>query len=106
MLLPRVALVVRLFNCMKLLTFYTVLFAVLLQTASAQNLFAGWQHHGSLHILTTPEGANLPATAVETDFPLLVRLDKDWFDFTQAKANGEDVRFAVEGRPLAFQIEE
>ncbi len=106
MLLPRVALVVRLFNCMKLLTFCTVLFAVLLQTASAQNLFAGWQHHGSLHILTTPEGANLPATAVETDFPLLVRLDKDWFDFTQAKANGEDVRFAVEGRPLAFQIEE
>ncbi len=54
-----------------------------------------WQHSGVLTILTTPDGANLPASAVETDFPLLVRLDKDWFDFSQAKANGEGVRFST-----------
>lgn len=31
----------------------------LLPTASAQTAeYAGWQHSGSIHILTTPEGAN------------------------------------------------
>ena len=69
--------------------------------------YAGWQHSGSLFIITTPEGANLPATASEEGFPLLVRLNKDFFDFKQAKANGEDVRFTSgDGTPLAYQIEE
>ena len=57
-------------------------------------------------ILTTRDGADLPATAVEEGFPLLVRLDRDWFDFSQAKAKGEDVRFSAEGQALAYQIEE
>ena len=48
-----------------------------LGTASAQ--YPEWQHSGSLYILTTPEGADLPSTALEKDFPLLVRLDKDFF---------------------------
>ena len=80
-------------------------FLALLHTASAQ--YPGWQHSGSIHILTTPEGANLPATALEEGFPLLLRLDKDWFDFSQAKANGEDIRFAsADGTSLAYQIEQ
>jgi hypothetical protein len=29
------------------------------QTADAQ--YAGWQHSGSLYVLTTPQGADLPA---------------------------------------------
>jgi hypothetical protein len=82
-----------------------MLLAGLLQTASAQ--YAGWQHSGSFYILTTADGANLPASASEDDFPLLVRLNRDFFDFSQAKANGEDIRFATNtGTPLAFQIEE
>lgn len=65
-----------------------------------------WKHEGSIFILTTPEGANLPASAMVEGFPLLVRLDKDWFDFNQAKDNGEDIRFVGrEGKPLAYQIE-
>ncbi len=73
--------------------------------ASAQ--YPGWQHTGSLHILTTPDGADLPASAVERDFPLLVRLHKDFFDFSQAKADGADVRFSSRaGAPLAYQVEE
>ena len=83
----------------------TLAILALLQTASAQ--YPGWQHSGSMHILTTPEGANLPATSVEVGFPLLVRLSRDGFDFAQAKANGEDIRFAdATGKPLAYQIEE
>jgi hypothetical protein len=66
---------------------------VLWGRASAQ--YPGWQHSGSLYILTTPEGANLPASASEDGFPLLVRLHKDFFDFSQAKAQGEDIRFST-----------
>jgi len=75
------------------------------QVAQAQ--YQGWQHSGSLCILTTPEGANLPATASEDNFPVLVRLNKEWFDFSQAKVNGEDIRFtAAAGIPLVYQIDE
>jgi len=79
--------------------------AALLPTASAQ--YPGWQHTGAIYVNTTPEGANLPASASEEGFPLLVRLHKDFFDFSQAKGNGEDVRFtSSSGTPLAYQIEE
>ena len=57
-------------------------------------------------VLTTPDGANLPAITTETNFPVLFRLHKEWFDFSQAKANGEDLRFSAEGKPLAYQIEQ
>jgi hypothetical protein len=66
----------------------TLALLVLISTGSAQ--YPGWQHSGSLAILTTPDGANRPATASEENFPLLVRLNKAWFDFSQAKANGGD----------------
>ena len=40
-------------------------------------------------------------------FPVLVRLHKDFFDFGQAKAKGEDLRFAtLAGEALPYQIEE
>ena len=73
--------------------------------ASAQ--YPGWQHSGSLTILTTSDGANLPASASEDGFPLLVRLHKDFFNFSQAKAQGEDIRFSTStDTPLAYQVEE
>ncbi len=60
-----------------------------------------------MYILTTPEGADLPAAESVEGFPLLVRLHKDFFDFSQAKANGDDLRFSSSnGEPLPFQIEE
>ena len=68
--------------------------------------YKGWQHSGSLCILTTPDGADLPAMAKESDFPLLVHLDKDWFHFNEAMPKGEDIRFASStGVPLAYQID-
>jgi hypothetical protein len=81
-----------------------ILLAGLLPTVLAQ--YQGWQHSGSLYILTTIEGANLPATTMERDFPLLVRLKRGVFDFSQAKPNGEDIRFSSDGQPLAYQVEE
>ena len=82
-----------------------VILLAFLKTAPAQ--YSGWKHSGSVYLLTTPEGADLPASASEDGFPLLVRLDKDFFDFSEAKANGEDIRFSTSsGTPLAYQVEE
>jgi hypothetical protein len=82
-----------------------VILLVLPETAPAQ--YQGWKHSGSVCLLTTPEGANLSASASEDGFPLLVRLHKDFFNFSQAKAKGEDIRFSTgTGTPLAYQVEE
>ena len=66
-----------------------------------------WKHSGSMWLLTSPEGADLPASAVLEGVPLLVRLHKDFFDFRQALPKGEDLRFSLSNhQPLDFQIEE
>ncbi len=82
--------------------------ALLLSTslASAAAPYADWTHSGSVFILTTPEGANLPAAASAENFPLLVRLQADTFNFSQAQPQGQDLRFASDdGTPLPYQIE-
>jgi Concanavalin A-like lectin/glucanases superfamily/Domain of unknown function (DUF2341)/Carbohydrate esterase, sialic acid-specific acetylesterase len=69
--------------------------------------YRDWKHAGSLFVLTTPEGANLPESAVVEGFPLLVRLHRDFFDFSQAQPVGADLRFSSStGEPLPYQIEE
>ncbi|MEM7015297.1 MAG: hypothetical protein AAF585_27890, partial [Verrucomicrobiota bacterium] len=87
----------------KLLSCIVLIFAVALADAKAQ--YGDWKHSGSIYIITTQEGANLSATALEENFPLLVRLKEDSFDFSQAKSKGEDIRFSADGKPLAYQIE-
>lgn len=62
---------------------------------------------GTIAIITTPEGANLPSSASLDEFPLLIRLNKDWFDFKQTKPMGEDIRFTSSlGVQLNYQIED
>ena len=73
----------------------------------ASAAYPGWKHSGSVFVLTTPDGADLPPASSVENFPLLVRLHKDFFAFSQAKAGGEDLRFASNtGEPLAYEIEE
>lgn len=97
----------------KLLTVSFLLTAALLagrvtgQTGAPDaTLYPDWVHSGTVYILTTPEGANLPAASSVESFPLLLRLTAATFDFGQAKANGEDLRFSENGTPLAYQIED
>lgn len=74
---------------------------------AAKSPYPAWPHSGALAILTTPDGANLPASASVEQFPLLVRVQSDWFDFSKAKDQGEDLRFSsATGEPLAYEIEE
>lgn len=68
--------------------------------------YADWRHEGSLYILTTPGGADLPASASVKDFPLLVRLHRDHFPFSEAASGGSDIRFSAGGRPLSYEIDE
>ncbi len=79
----------------------------LLSSASAQNQYTNWLYSGSINVLTTPAGANLAASVSETNFPVLVRLNADLFNFGQAKSDGSDIRFAsTNGTPLAYEIEQ
>jgi hypothetical protein len=71
----------------------------------AQSQYGDWPHRGTLALLTTPQGANLPASAQEDGVPVLVRLNGETFDFSQSNADGSDIRFSAEGQPLAYQIE-
>ena len=72
-----------------------------------QTQAADWQFSGSLFINTTSEGASIPAEVSIENFPLLVRLHQDWFDFSQAQNDGSDVRFfTAQGVPIGFQIED
>ena len=67
---------------------------------------SGGEQSASLYILTTPDGADLPAGAVVEDFPLLVRLHSDTFDFSAVQPGGADLRFATaEGSALPHQVE-
>ena len=78
-----------------------------LTSPAANTPLPGWKHTGVMAVLTTPDGANLAAGAVVEGFPLLVRLHRDWFDFSQARPDGADLRFTSDkGAPLPHQIEE
>ena len=74
----------------------------------AVTTYQSWTHSGSLYILTTPDGANLPASAAEeTNFPLLVRLNSGNFPFSQAQSDGRDIRFTTAGGvDISYQIEQ
>ena len=79
---------------------------VIVGTSKASAQFDDWQHSGSLYILTTSEGANLPASAEEVGFPALVRLHKDFFPFAEAADDGSDLRFSILGEPVPYEIED
>jgi len=63
-----------------------------------------WSHAKRICFNTTPSGADI--TGSVTDFPVLIRLTSANFDFTQAKSNGDDIRFAKSDTTfLPYEIE-
>jgi len=65
-----------------------------------------WNHQSSIYLITTPDGANLPEASSEENFPVLVRLHSDFFDFSTAHPQGHDIRFVSDGLNLPYQIEQ
>jgi hypothetical protein len=65
---------------------------------------ATWKFLSKLFLNTTATGANVAGTV--TNFPVLVRLNAGNFDFSQAQASGNDIRFTKSnGDPLFYEIE-
>lgn len=59
------------------------------------------------YVLTTTNGANLPTSAVETNFPILLRLNASNFNFSQARTNGADILFTTAtSNSLPYEIEQ
>jgi hypothetical protein len=64
----------------------------------------GWRYFRQIYFNTTSSGAGVSGNVY--DFPVLVRLSSDNFDFSQAGSNGEDIRFVKsDGTPLSYEIE-
>ena len=84
-----------------------VLILIVTQVNISNAQYSTWKHKGSFYILTNKNGVYIPSTSTEKNFPLLIRLDKDFFNFKEANKQGNDVRFSTEnGTPLSYQIEE
>jgi hypothetical protein len=63
-----------------------------------------WNFQKKLYLNTTAYGANVPGIVV--NFPVLVRLNTDNFNFSQAQGNGSDIRFTKSnGNSLPYEIE-
>ena len=52
---------------------------------------------------TNAEGANLPAVAAETNFPVLVRLNSGNVNFGQAQSDARYLLFAIRGAGTVAQ---
>ena len=74
--------------------------------ATTTRPLAGWRHSGTVWLLTGPEGADLPADATLEDFPVVIRLDNEFFPFEEALPHGEDLRITSDsGQLLSHEIE-
>jgi len=66
--------------------------------------YSQWAHSKDITINTTASGYGINQDV--RNFPYLVRLNADGFDFSQAKDNGEDIRFAnSDATHLHYQID-
>jgi hypothetical protein len=65
---------------------------------------AGWLHHMVININTTSTGADIDSSIEQ--FPLLVRLSEDNFDFSSAGQGGKDIRFlSLDSAVIPHEIE-
>lgn len=63
-----------------------------------------WNYHRDIILNTSADGAGISVDL--HDFPVLIRLTDDLFDFSQTDINGKDILFTTpEGTPLNFEIE-
>jgi hypothetical protein len=65
---------------------------------------AGWRYSRRFYLNTTASGADVAGSV--TNFPVLIRLTADKFDFGRAKSDGADIRFTQSGGTfLPYEIE-
>jgi hypothetical protein len=72
--------------------------------AETTTVLTGWSLSKRVVFNTTASGADVSGNVFH--FPVLIRLTSSNFDFGQAKAGGDDLRFAKSnGTPLSYEIE-
>jgi hypothetical protein len=65
--------------------------------------FAAWKHQALVSM--NFEQVGIGGDFEVTDFPLLIRLDKDGFNLSEAAADGRDLRFAtLAGKALPYEV--
>ncbi|MEN8906868.1 MAG: DUF2341 domain-containing protein [Clostridiales bacterium] len=63
-----------------------------------------WLYREQLYLDTTASGASISGDV--SNFPVLIRLNEENFNFYQAKNDGEDIRFSdADGNELSYEIE-
>ena len=63
-----------------------------------------WKYARQLHLNTTTNGANVTGDVI--NFPVLLRLNKSYFAFSQAQPDGADIRFTKPDNTfLPYEIE-
>ncbi len=68
------------------------------------SLMSGWTSSKRLYLNTTAAGANISASI--SGFPVLIRLTRDNYRFTEGKGDGGDIRFAkADNTLLPYEIE-
>ncbi len=66
--------------------------------------FPEWKYSKAIKMDTTPAGAGI--TGAVANYPVAVILNATNFDFAQAKAQGEDLRFGkTDGTPIPYSVE-
>ena len=85
----------------KIFIFISIVFSQVSHSAD----FTSWKYKGDFSIITTAQGANLPADVKELNVPVLIRLNKEIFNFSQAHPKGADIRFSIAGQPLKYSLE-
>jgi hypothetical protein len=82
----------------------SALLTVTSRVASADSNLATWPHNRNIHINTKASGADIQGEV--HGFPLAIRLTRENFPFTQARIDGQDVRFSKpDGSRLPHEIE-
>lgn len=70
---------------------------------SRKDPYQAWKHRGLVIVNLKPLGMDRAWS--EAGFPLLLRLAKANFNFTQASGNGSDVRFSrLDGTPIPYEL--
>ena len=68
------------------------------------SVYPSWPYSAKFILNTSSSGADVRENVL--DFPVLIRLTSNNFNFSQAKANGEDIRFCkADGSSLSYEIE-
>ncbi|MFC1586640.1 DUF2341 domain-containing protein, partial [Fibrobacterota bacterium] len=79
-----------------------IFWPLLVLVSFGHSQYSQWSYSANITVNTS----GLGTTGTISDFPLLVRLHSGNFDFLQAQAGGEDIRFANPGGdPLSYEIE-